>query len=471
MNGDVYMKYNVKNYFEMLKTKKVAVIGLGVSHNDLIELFIKKGISVTLLDKRDYTDFIEQYDALKEKGVSFRLGNNYLDDLCDFDIIFRAPGVYFLKDELTIARESGVVITSEIETFIELCPCKTYAITGSDGKTTTSTLISEILKSAKKKVYLGGNIGKALLPEIENISPDDVCVIELSSFQLLSIRHSPDIAVVTNISPNHLDVHKDMQEYINSKRNLLLHQNEFSKAVLNLDNHQTKLLRGDVRGKLCWFSCQKSCDNGCYLDENDDICLARNKEVTVLFNRREIKLPGMHNVENYLAAISAVSDEKEVTVDVIKNVAKNFAGVEHRIEFVRDIDGVKYYNDSIASSPTRTIAGLKSFEQKLIVIAGGYDKKIPYEPLAPVLVEHCKLLILIGATAVKIQHAVLNCDEYKANQLEMIIVDSLEEAVELATTRSHRGDVISLSPASASFDLYKNFEERGRHFKKIVNSL
>ncbi|MEG2814299.1 MAG: UDP-N-acetylmuramoyl-L-alanine--D-glutamate ligase, partial [Oscillospiraceae bacterium] len=361
------MNYNVKNYFAMLKTKKVAVIGLGVSHNDLIELFIKKGISVTLLDKREYTDFIDQYDSLQEKGVSFRLGNDYLENLCDFDVIFRAPGVYFLKEELTNARENGVVITSEIETFIELCPCKTYAITGSDGKTTTSTLISEILKAAKKKVFLGGNIGKALLPQIENISPDDVCVIELSSFQLLSIRHSPDVAVVTNISPNHLDVHKDMSEYINSKRNLLLHQNEFSKAVLNLDNHQTKLLRDDVRGKLCWFSIQKSCENGCFLDENENICIARKGEVEVLFNRREIKLPGMHNVENYLAAISAVSDEPDVTAQIIENVAKTFGGVEHRIEFVREIDGVKYYNDSIASSPTRTIAGLKSFEQKPII--------------------------------------------------------------------------------------------------------
>ncbi|MEG2429806.1 MAG: UDP-N-acetylmuramoyl-L-alanine--D-glutamate ligase, partial [Oscillospiraceae bacterium] len=393
--------------------------------------------------------------------VSFRLGNDYLENLCDFDVIFRAPGVYFLKEELTNARENGVVITSEIETFIELCPCKTYAITGSDGKTTTSTLISEILKAAKKKVFLGGNIGKALLPQIENISPDDVCVIELSSFQLLSIRHSPDVAVVTNISPNHLDVHKDMSEYINSKRNLLLHQNEFSKAVLNLDNHQTKLLRDDVRGKLCWFSIQKSCENGCFLDENENICIARKGEVEVLFNRREIKLPGMHNVENYLAAISAVSDEPDVTAQIIENVAKTFGGVEHRIEFVREIDGVKYYNDSIASSPTRTIAGLKSFEQKPIIIAGGYDKKIPYEPLAPVLVKHCKLLILIGATASKIKSAVINCKEFEENPLEIIMAGSLEEAVSIASARSKKGDIISLSPASASFDLYKNFEERG----------
>lgn len=463
------MTYKTEMFFRNLKKKKVAVVGLGVSHIDLIKLFLKKEIDVTVLDKRDKNALGEDYDNLSSLGAKFMLGEGYLDKLSEFDIMFRTPGMYFLSEPVKKAREAGVVVTSEMECFFDLCPCKIYALTGSDGKTTTSTLISEFLKASGKKVHLGGNIGRALLPIVEEIEPSDFCVVELSSFQLISMRKSPDVAVVTNVQPNHLDVHKDMEEYIDSKKNLIIHQNAFSKTVLNLDNEVTRGFEGLVRGECSFFSRRQAVKNGAYLDEKGDLIrVCHGKEKRIL-NKDEIKIPGIHNVENFLAAIAATFDD--VTDEAIVKVAHEFGGVEHRIEYVRTVDGVRYYNDSIASSPTRTIAGLYSFEQKLVIIAGGYDKKIPYEPLGKPLCERAKLLILLGATADKIEKAVRECPDFDDKELRIVRVNTLEEAVEKARELSFEGDVVSLSPASASFDLYRNFEERGRHFKNIVNGL
>lgn len=459
-------------FFDELQGKKVAVIGLGVSHNDLIVMMIKRGISLTLLDKRSREEIGLQAETLVQQGVQLDLGENYLDNLTRYDVVFRAPGVYFNKPELVKAREQGVVITSEMEVFFDLCPCPILAVTGSDGKTTTSTLISEMLKAEGKVVHLGGNIGKPLLYKIDNIKPTDFCVVELSSFQLISMRKSPHVAVVTNISPNHLNVHKDMVEYVGSKVNLILHQNAFSKTVLNLDNPPCYELRTHVRGTPCYFT-TKSLNqfpyNGSYLDEQGNICLQKSGKGTVLFPSSEIKLPGIHNAQNYLAAIAAV--EEYVGKAAMQKVAKEFGGVEHRLEFVKMVDGVKYYNDSIATSPTSTIAALNAFSTKPIIIAGGYDKKIPYEPLAPFLIAKAKALILLGATASLIEKAVKNCHDYQLNKLLIIRVESMEQAVNAAREIAVSGDIVSLSPASASFDMYENFEERGKHYKKIINEL
>lgn len=463
------MTYKTEMFFSNLKKKRVAVVGLGVSHFDLVKLFLKKGIDVTVLDKREKEALGEDYEALRALGAKFILGGSYLEGLNEFEVVFRTPGMYFLSEAINKAREAGVVVTSEMECFFDLCPCKIYALTGSDGKTTTSTLISEFLKADGKKVHLGGNIGKALLPIVEEIEPDDFCVVELSSFQLISMRRSPDVAVLTNVQPNHLDVHKDMAEYIDSKKNLLIHQNAFSKTVLNLDNEVTNSMSGLVRGELCFFSRRQSVKNGAYLDRNGDLIAVKQGSERKILNKNEIRIPGIHNVENFLAAIAAASDD--VSDEAIIKVAHEFGGVEHRIEYVRTVDGVRYYNDSIASSPTRTIAGLYSFDRKLVIIAGGYDKKIPYEPLGKPLCERAKLLILLGATADKIEKAVVECPDYNKDELKIVRVKTLEEAVEKARELTSEGDVVSLSPASASFDLYRNFEERGRHFKNIVNGL
>ena len=430
-------------FFDSIKGKKVTFIGIGTSNLPLIKLFVEKGAKVTACDKKNFEDLGQNGIKAKEYGAELLLGENYLSEI-DADIVFRSPGTPFYKDELVALRNKGVVLTSEMEVFFDLCPCRIIAVTGSDGKTTTTTIISEFLKAAGLNVHL-------------------------SSFQLISMRKSPDIAVVTNLAPNHLDIHKDMQEYIDSKKNIILHQNAFSKAVLNLDNEITNGFSDSVRGQLAKFSVKENVSNGAFLD-GDTICYNDYGKITRIMNIHDIKIPGMHNVENYLAAISAVWGL--VDAETMVAVANTFGGVAHRAEFVREVDGVKYYNDSIASSPTRTALGtLSLYKQKICIIAGGYDKHIPYEPLGPVINDKVKLLILLGDTAPKIEKAVKEASNYDADEIEIVNVTNMEEAVAVARERSAQGDIVSLSPASASFGLYKNFEERGNHFKSIVNAL
>ena len=462
------MNISVNAFFEAVKGKTVAFIGIGTSNLPLIKLFADKGARVLACDRKDFEALGENGVKAKEYGAELILGDGYLNDI-EADVVFRSPGTPFYKEELTKLRECGTVLTSEMEVFFDLCPCHTIAVTGSDGKTTTTTIISEILKAAGKTVHLGGNIGKPLLPEIESVRPDDFAVVELSSFQLISMRKSPDVAVVTNLAPSHLDIHKDMQEYVAAKRNIVLHQNAFSKAVLNRDNEIADGFSADVRGRLAHFSVKEKLYNGAYLD-GTKIVYSDYGKVTEIMDFRDIKIPGMHNVENYLAAVSAVWGL--VGVDDIVHVAKTFGGVAHRAEFVREVKGVKYYNDSIASSPTRTALGtLSLYDEKIIIIAGGYDKHIPYEPLGPVINSKVKTLILLGATAPKIEAAVKGADNYDPAAINIINVTNMEEAVAAAAREAREGDIVSLSPASASFGLYKNFEERGNHFKAIVNGL
>ena len=462
----------VQRFFYNLHASKVAFIGAGVSHAELIRLFLQKGIDVTVLDKKDKEHFdSELYDDLASRGAKFILGDNYLDSLDDFDVVYRTPGMYYNNPKLVKARDNGVIVTSEMESFFELCPCKIYAVTGSDGKTTTTTLIANMLKTEGYTVWLGGNIGKALLPRIESISESDVAVVELSSFQLMSMRESPDVAVITNIAPNHLDVHGTMDEYIAAKCNILDHQNAFSRSVLNKDNKETMNLAKRVRGKLITFSRLGPVEHGAYLDSDRVICYNDGRKIVKVMNASDIKIPGEHNVENYLAAISAVWND--VSVKSMCKVAKTFSGVEHRIEFVRELNGVRYYNDSIASNPTRVIAGLKSFGKckKIVLIAGGYDKKIPFDPLAVPVNKYVKVLILIGDTADKIEKAVTSSYDYSPRTLKIFHADTMEQAVQIAKNNASRGDVVTLSPACASFDMYPNFEARGRDYKAIVNSL
>lgn len=463
------MNDKLNSFYKSLHNKKVSFIGLGRSHRELLPMFASKGAIVTLRDKRTREQIGEEADKLEALGIKLTLGENYLENLCKEDIILRTPGMNYFTPALQQARKSGAFVTSEMELFFDLCPCKIYAVTGSDGKTTTTTVISEFLKAQGFSVFLGGNIGFPLLPRIEQIGPDDRAVVELSSFQLISMRKSPDVAVITNVAPNHLDVHKDMQEYIDAKRNIYLHQGGISRTVINADNEITASFLPEIRGEAMQFSRRITPDLGCYLAEDGTLTMNDRHSVTPVLHMDEIRIPGIHNVENYLAAISAVWGE--VSKENIVSVAKNFGGVEHRIEFVRELDGVTWYNDSIASSPTRTIAGLNSFKQKLILIAGGYDKKIPFEPLAPKIIEKVKVLILMGVTAPKIEAAVTACEGYDPDQLTILHVSSMQEAVQKAREVAEKGDIVSLSPACASFDLYPDFEARGRHFKELVNAL
>ncbi len=456
-----------KQFFEKLNGKKIAVCGIGISNTPLIKNFLEKGARVIACDRRTREQIGPVADELENEGAELKLGEDYLTDL-EVDIIFRTPGMSFNLPELVNARKRGIAVTSEMEVFFDLCPATIFAVTGSDGKTTTTTLIAKMLEAEGKKVFVGGNIGKPLLPEIENITPDDFVVAELSSFQLISMRKSPDVAVVTNVAPNHLDIHKDMDEYVEAKKNILLHQNAFSRTVLNRDNEITESFRPFVRGQSLGFSMTRTLHNGAWLDKKGILHMAyRGIDVPVL-DKKDIAIIGEHNVANYLAAITAVWGY--VGVDAIKKVAKEFGGVPHRIEFVREKDGVKYYNDSIASSPTRTIAGLKAFDKKVFLIAGGYDKHIPFEPLMPYLVEKVKVLYLCGATAQKIEDCLKAYEGYNGLP-EIVRTKDIKEATVLASKRAKKGDIVTLSPACASFDAFPNFAARGNYFKEVVNSL
>ena len=449
---------------ELVKGKKVAFIGAGVSHKTLIEEFVGLGAHVTLCDKKNSVDDFGSYaETIRRLGIDLSLGEHYMDGFQGQDIILRTPGFEYYQKPLQDAIAAGTLVTSEVELFFDYCPCEIVGVTGSDGKTTTTTLISKFYEAAGRKVHLGGNIGAALLPMLPDVAPEDVAVVELSSFQLISMRKSPKIAVVTNVTPNHLDHHKDMQEYIDAKRNILLHQVPPCREVLGYENDITRSMVPDCKGKQVWFTRLHDTDNGAFLRGDGMLCMAEDGVVTPFLAQKDIKLRGLHNIENLLAAAAAVWGE--VPVEAIQKVGSTFTGVEHRIEPVRVLDGVTYYNDSIGTSPTRTIAGLRSFDQKVILIAGGYDKHIPYEPLAPEVIAHVKDLVLMGATGPRIEKAVCEHPDFAASGL------TIQHAVELARAAAQPGDIIILSPASASFDLYPNFEVRGREFKKIVNEL
>lgn len=460
-----------EEYLSSLKNKTVAVIGIGISNRPLIELLLSRGVAVTACDKKDRAALGPLAEELEGKGCRLRLGPEYLANLTE-DVVFRTPGMRPDLPELTAAVERGSVLTSEMEVFFEVCPCPILAVTGSDGKTTTTTILAELLRAAGRTVHLGGNIGHPLLAETGEMTAEDIAVLELSSFQLMTMTRSPHIAVVTNLAPNHLDVHRDYAEYISAKENIFTHQSAEDIAVFNADNEVTASFAGRETGSLRTFSRRGTVERGTYLsrDASGDgqaIWMANETGRRMVLPLAEIKLPGVHNVENYMAAIAAV--DGLVPDEVIRDFARNFGGVEHRIELVRELDGVRYYNDSIASSPSRTIAGLNSFPEKVILIAGGKDKGISYGCLGPVINEHVKLLILCGATAGVIRASVEQAENYGG--LEIVDVEDYHQAVSLARSRAGKGDVVILSPASTSFDRFANFMERGRVFKEIVNSL
>jgi UDP-N-acetylmuramoylalanine--D-glutamate ligase len=490
-----------EDYFKSHIGKKIAVCGIGVSNLPLVRILRERCIEVEARDIKTAGELGDVVEELRSLGVGIICGPDYLKDL-DADIIYRSPGMRPDLPEFSEAVKNGARLCSEMEAFFEVCPCRTVGITGSDGKTTTSTVIAKMLEKAGHRTWLGGNIGMPLLGCVPDMLPEDIAVLELSSFQLMTIKKSPDIAVITNIAPNHLDVHRDMEEYVESKRNIFRFQGPEGRVVLNLDNTYTRAFTGDACGEVWVFSThpdelsrsmggragsgdscptgentaafpeagQKALANAVYL--NGESVMVRTPELLEeILNRNDIKIPGLYNVENYMAAIAAVyglAGKREIT-----EVARSFGGVEHRNEFVREFEGVRYYNNSIASSPTRTVAALRAFSQKVILIAGGYDKKIPFDPLVEALPGHAKALILLGATKEKIRKAVEDAAKQIGPQAMPPVydADSLEEAVNTARSISREGDIVCLAPTCASFDMFKNFEERGNAFKKLVNGL
>ncbi len=456
-------------YFNSLRGKSVGVIGIGVSNTPLLSLLLGAGIDVTACDQKEEAAFDpELLRSLREQGCRLVLGADYLSRL-DQDVIFRTPGLHprFLED----ARRRGSEITSEMEAFFQVCPCPILAVTGSDGKTTTTTILSELLRAVGRTVHVGGNIGHPLLSEAGSMRPEDWAVLELSSFQLMTMERSPHIAVTTNLAPNHLDVHRDFAEYIAAKENIFTHQSAQDIAVFNADNELTLAASERAPGQVRLFSRRHPVERGTYLwsdgQNGEAIYVSNDQGRRMVLPLSGIKLPGIHNVENYMAAIAAV--DGLVDDETIRTFARDFGGVEHRIELVRTLRGVRWYNDAIASSPSRTTACLNAFHSKVILLAGGKDKGISYDSLGPVINDHVKALILCGATAGVIREAVTQAENYAG--LPITEVSEWAAAVHTAAELAQEGDVVVMSPASTSFDLFRNFMEKGRVFKELVNAL
>lgn len=464
------MNTKLENFKKEIAGKKVAVLGVGVSNKPLIKYLADLKVDITAFDQADEIELKETVETFRKLGVKFVLGKDYLEKLQGFDVIFKTPKVRFDIPELEAERKHGAVITSEMEVFCDLCPARIFAVTGSDGKTTTTTLVSTMLSEEGYKCWLGGNIGTPLLDKIDEIKETDMVVLELSSFQLHTMHNRLQTAIVTNLSPNHLDVHKSMEEYTDAKKNIFRHQLPEDKLILNYDNDITREFSGEANGKVIYFSRLNAVTEGMVVEDGAAKWKKGGNSLEIL-KTSEIKLPGQHNVENYLAAIAAVIDY--VKPETIRKVARTFKGVEHRSEHVADINGIAFYNDSIGSSPTRTIATIKAFSRKVILIAGGYDKHIPYADMGGAIVDHVKCLVLMGQTAPLIKKALE--DEIKATgrgkDIKVISCSSMEEAVHKAYEQGISGDIVVLSPASASFDMFKDFVERGNKFKEIVNTM
>ena len=457
----------LEEYIASVRSKSIAVIGLGISNTPLAELFLQNGCRITIRDSRSADQLGSEYSRLKALGAEFCLGEQYLEDLYE-ELIFRTPGLMPFDPHLIKAKGQGSILTSEMEVFFSLCPCKMIAVTGSDGKTTTASIIYELLKAAGYRVHLGGNIGHPLLCDLPLFSPDDVAVLELSSFQLHSMKCRPQVAVITNLSPNHLDKHSDFQDYMDAKSNVFLNQKETDRLILNFDDPHTEHFRSQaVTSRISYFSDSSPIPEGC-LCENGILKRLKNGLRTTIMSAEEIRIPGEHNVQNYLAAFEAV--DGMVSDTVCREVAMHFQGVPHRLEEIRVLNGVTYINDSIASSPTRTIAGLHALKKKPIVICGGYDKHLSFDELGRELCKNAKAVILTGASAWKIAESVFQAEEY-TDAFSVTMVSDFEQAVLLASKAAESGDIVLLSPACASFDRFRNFEERGNLFREMIMRL
>ena len=459
----------LKEFNEYIRFRKVGIIGLGVSNLPLLDYMFEQKARVTVFDEREREKINkEALEKINKYGFELILGKDCLKYLKNFDIIFRSPSCLPTKVELIEEENRGTIITSEIEMLIKMCPCKIIGVTGSDGKTTTTSLINAILKKSGYKTFLGGNIGTPLFTKLPEIKPEDVVILELSSFQLMGMEISPDISVITNITPNHLNIHKDYNEYIEAKKNIFKYQTDQGITVLNYDNEITRNCAKEVPGKAVFFSGKEKLDNG-FIVDNGIIKECEDKVRKHILNTNEVILRGEHNYENIATAIAATSTL--VNIEDIIDAIKEFKPVEHRLELVREIDGVKWYNDSVSSSPTRTIAGLYSFNEDIVLIAGGYDKNLDYTPIAKPIIEKVKTLILLGQTSGKIFDAVKKELEVENKSLDIYMCDSLEETVNLAKKYAKKGEIILFSPASASFDMFKNFADRGEKFKELVKAI
>ena len=464
-----FVNEKLEEFNRYLRNRRVAIIGLGVSNLPLIDYMHDVGAQVTIFDNRPIDRIPKEIvDKITTYAMEFSFGQNCLSKLINFDIIFRSPSCLPTTPELYAEAQRGAIVTSEIEMLMEMAPCKIVGITGSEGKTTTTSLIYAILKEAGYNCYLGGNIGIPLFTKLSEIMPDDILVLELSSFQLMDMKVSPNISVITNITPNHLNIHSSYEEYIDAKKTIMKHQSEDDIVVLNYDNEITNGLGRFANGKYIYFSRKNKLDNG-YIVDDGIIKECEDKLRKHILNTKDLKLRGEHNYENICAALAATRTLVRPE-DAVKTIC-NFESIEHRLEFVREINGVKWYNDSASSSPSRTIAGLKAYDEDIILIAGGYDKNLDYEPIAKPIADKVKILILMGNTAPKIFDVVKAELEKEGREIPIYMCDEFPQTVAIAHKFAKPGQVVLFSPASASFDMFKDFSDRGRKFKALVNSI
>lgn len=464
-----YINEKLNEFNDYIRFRKVAIVGLGVSNLPLVEYLYEKKANVTVFDERDIDSISKDImDKITTYGFGFHFGEDALKNLKGFNVIFRSPSCLPTRKKLVDEANNGAIVTTEVELLMKMCPCKIVGVTGSDGKTTTTSLINAILKKAGYNTFLGGNIGTPLFTKLPDMRPEDILVLELSSFQLMGMEISPDIAVITNITPNHLNIHKDYEEYIEAKKNIFKYQDEKGVLVLNYDNEITRNCEKEANGKVIFFSSKNKLDNGYIVDE-DVIKECEDKIRKHILNVEDVILRGNHNYQNIATAIAATSSL--VDIDTIVEAVKEFKPVEHRIEFIRELDGVKWYNDSASSSPSRTLSGINAFKEDIILIAGGYDKNLDYTPLAKPIIEKVKSLILIGQTSGKIFDAVKLELEKENKEIDIHMCESLEETIKLAKKVAKPGQVVLFSPASASFDMFKNFADRGNQFKELVKEI
>lgn len=492
---------------DVIRGGDCTVLGYGVSNRPLVEWLLSHGAgSVTVRDKRSSEEMERSGDAarLAALGAALICGEDYLRGLAG-DIIFRSPGIRPDLPEINEAVAKGAVLSSEMELFLALTEARIIAISGSDGKTTTTTLTSLMLAEACKRrgygrVYLGGNIGTPLLPFAEDMTPDDYAVVELSSFQLMTMGSGAGITrgALTNITPNHLNWHTDMAEYVAAKTHLLLGETLPEAAILNARDENTRHIGEAVASPVIWFTGERGLPAG-YLPDMADpsrgdravyeragtLVIAAPHEngvtETPVLDTDRIRIPGRHNVENFMTAIALTWGYAE-PLDVAA-VADSFMGVPHRLELVREIprDGgsIRFYNSSIDSSPTRTVAALNAMAEmnaKLgrrapIVLCGGQDKHIPFDPLAEGLCRMASRVVVTGEARDQIMDALHACPDYCPASLPVTVIPDYREAMEAACLMAQDGDTVLLSPACTSFDAFRNFEERGEVFRGIVRGL
>ncbi|MCD7769705.1 MAG: UDP-N-acetylmuramoyl-L-alanine--D-glutamate ligase [Oscillospiraceae bacterium] len=456
---------SLKEYLASLRGKSVAVIGAGISNRPLIPLLAEAGAEVTVYDQASREQLGDFYDTWADRGVRFSLGPDNLDTL-QGDIIFRTPGVLPTNPAIQRAVAAGSELTSEMELFMTLCPCRIIAVTGSAGKTTTTSILAALFQAAGYKVWLGGNIGRPLLAEVDSIAPEDIAVLELSSFQLHSMVCSPDVAVITNLTPNHLDKHGSLDDYLNAKKQIFRNQSPDARLILNQDDPLSGPCAKEAKCSIRWFSYWERPETGVFFRRDGTIYHTRIWRKTPIVAANKILIPGDHNIYNMMAAFAAAWEL--VPPDVMAHVAETFPGVPHRLETVAVRNGVTFINDSIATSPDRTIAGLKCFKEKVILIAGGKDKGLPFDELGPVLCQGVKSLYLTGMAAEKLRAAVGDMPGYLPAGPAIHMIDDFDQAVRAAIAEAQPGDRVVLSPACTSFDRFKNFEERGDAFRRIV---